>query len=1497
MPITYAKSSGLSDGVDRLLQAETRLGDRGDVLAEVDAPPKPAPRPHLFAAMESTARTGWMAGVVGAAYRPGGADPDFNPIEHIRSRPDLLDDPVVIAAAERGQFDETRTYEQFEYDLNQARVFFADLDRLGRASTRVRLSAGLAVGAADPLNLVPVARGARILAGGVTIPRVLEAAATGGAFGLADKVLSNQTLPISNEPDTITDEVAAVGTTAALSAMIGFVTSPVVPNVRGLLPTRRLQHLVREAEQVAAADSPSPTIDYSAAKYTPPKPAVAEATSEPVRFTKAEIEDKLIGAHRDLVGSFERSTDADFDRDIADGSFTFYQKLPGEVRDIIASHPETRRLFKVTDKPGQAGGEDYAQSIGWEAFTREAVSLGGADLRQAVEFFRGSEQFPEQAFLAALYETLPKGGLRGKVESVDPSSLPVGAEFSIMGERFEVVDLGSDEFSYKVLRDGDVFPDTPAQALESIPVDKGSLSKPGEAAATPDYPPREVSEIRVAMGAAARGEFDTPLEAEFDAGRVFLERVLAEDPVERTVVALNQPGDINADLLAQIELKYRAAGVPLHVEPHPAQREFEMLTMARQIAADQNLAAEATPEDLGSGGGPVAGFARFLGKATPGGRLADAPMAAIQRVLRTLSGSAATVTRGQARDPLGYRAAPGAESLKDVYDGWRDQSLIGIAKTWADARRAGPVTFNGSEITTRAEFDRAVHDLLRNRAAAADGFEPAPLFDVHASVERAADQVADYLRRVGQEAHAAGLLDEFDPSRPYLPRVYDVAVVRSNETQFKRALVSGFEAASLRNGEGGRLDPQLRPLIPELVERLDADRLREIMQAKAERMRAESNLPGMADATDAPAVGLVEGDLPDVMFEQYDRAREAFWASNAETAFRRIITPERSHGAEATVKPFAARSLQVDETEIAPFLVADLQDLLGRYGYGVHGDVAVRRAIALNPDWRNVKLADGSMVQTGEQLIRHVHEQLDAVDFVARRENRKRGLADSDPGSLTEQVKALRARVDSDLAVPLAMIEGRSPFGSDAAGVYGSMRYLGRNAMRVSYMSKLGSVAVAQITDLAPLVLHFMTHPKDLRFIPAAIRGFRGLPAEDLRALNLGLAGILRERAINGVDDLVAGRGFGTGRTRRNTARFERGLERTSDAFTRATLLPWITDVEHRLAGTLVLSKLTPAAQKFARAAWLVKGGSSLDAALKEVGMSRYDAARLNKLGLNRQTAAKYLDLVYEHGLTESDVPIRTVMSKADFIDGRAMPDGGLVKPNFGEWSVDDPAAVALRDTLAANLRSEVARSLIVQPGAFDRPLINQTVIGRIFNQFQGFVLAFANQRMRVVGQLPWSRQLPHVMAYLMLGAMSDAVSQALSGRRSLDETAKLWTDNPMGATYNAVSRSGMLGWLDRPIGIADALKLPLSPSRVLGAQPSSTAARHVDPAQALTLFGPVASDTARAVGVVADLASGRADRRTAYNAAKLLPGSNLFWLRLLHRGTGLPVVPEAMVD
>lgn len=205
--------------------------------------------------------------------------------------------------------------------------------------------------------------------------------------------------------------------------------------------------------------------------------AVPPASRPDRRWTKTEIEQKLIDRYRELN---QTSGEARADQEFDTGSFTttFYKKIPSEIKDQFTP-AEVARMFRVSDNRKLATAEDVARDMGWDQYmaeVRRREAGRSAVIGDAKKFFRDNAIDPELEFLSTLHDQLPKGKLKD-METVVPTDLVPGSEFTIKGEKFRVEVEGEGDSSVLVVRDGEKYPTVPVAALDTIPVDRGSISE------------------------------------------------------------------------------------------------------------------------------------------------------------------------------------------------------------------------------------------------------------------------------------------------------------------------------------------------------------------------------------------------------------------------------------------------------------------------------------------------------------------------------------------------------------------------------------------------------------------------------------------------------------------------------------------------------------------------------------------------------------------------------------------------------------------------------------------------------------------------------------------------------------------------------------------------------------------------------------------------------------------------------------------------------------
>ncbi len=246
--------------------------------------------------------------------------------------------------------------------------------------------------------------------------------------------------------------------------------------------------LVKRIEAARAA-SPGPEPKAKApAAVEPPKPVRTRTFNRPTQkeppkpFTKGDIEQRILDAHGSVSGEDADNAARIDETGLSAGDYTFYKKLPGEIRSYLQGRPEMKRVFTTTDDATKAGGEDAMGSMGADRYFRiaEQQQGRGRNVDAAKDVLRNSPD-PEHQFIVALHDNLPAGRPPTK-QIMDGESIPTGSTFEINGEKFEVMDEGD---GYRVLKDGEDYPVLPADQVGKIPVDKGTLEGPKAAKTKP----------------------------------------------------------------------------------------------------------------------------------------------------------------------------------------------------------------------------------------------------------------------------------------------------------------------------------------------------------------------------------------------------------------------------------------------------------------------------------------------------------------------------------------------------------------------------------------------------------------------------------------------------------------------------------------------------------------------------------------------------------------------------------------------------------------------------------------------------------------------------------------------------------------------------------------------------------------------------------------------------------------------------------------------------
>ena len=645
--------------------------------------------------------------------------------------------------------------------------------------------------------------------------------------------------------------------------------------------------------------------------------------------------------------------------------------------------------------------------------------------------------------------------------------------------------------------------------------------------------------------------------------------------------------------------------------------------------------------------------------------------------------------------------------------------------------------------------------------------------------------------------------------------------------------------------------------------------------------------------------GVKVGDLDGELRIMYDNAMREHFRNSAERVRKTITDPTKGTGVvDGSTLPrhLQARSVNVPHSMIKDFLAPEAEATMLRYSHQVSGDIGIRRALLDNQE---------QMAPYAKMLGRPLTKPEDIIEVLDYHFNTMKEAADLVGDKiLRQQISDTHKRVDRDLRGPMEMMRGNNLARSEG-DFAGGLAYFGRNIQRYNFVRSLGSVAWAQLNDIAPQTLMLAANPRNLRMIPAALSWAKNFGIRDLQVLGLHTDRMGRARALGDLDSMTSPQfGFGSGGLRRFTAKLEEAAISGADISGHLSGMNWITSSMKRLGAMQTLQKIGDVTKKMVRVDELVQGGMPYAQAMKKMRLTEFWAGKMNHMGFDVKAARRFHRLTYTKGLTRNGKDIRSKMSYEKYMrNGK-----DLFLPNFDEWGSHITANRKLLDGLNGHMRDQVNRHLVVTPGQFDKPLMNKYLLGRMFNQFQTFMSAFLGQRLVPMSQMPANMQLWYYGNYMMLGALTDGITNHLSGRRSLSESGEMWLDNPAGMAYKAAAYSGITGPISRPLHFADALGFgPINTLSWLSGGESQDASFEQrgfgGASNALTqALGPTGGLAQTLTGVMQDVGTGNADARTAKRIASLVPFQNNAGLRVVHRagrhmGVNIPIVPQTFDD
>ncbi len=237
--------------------------------------------------------------------------------------------------------------------------------------------------------------------------------------------------------------------------------------------------LTGPSQQTPAADAVTPDTITKPAGKVKRKPAKA--------FTKPDILNKITSAYDQQGEVYQDIADEQAIGRFAN-AYTFMRTnktksgFPGEIDSFLEGRPglKARGVLTLTHDAAQAGGADAMGEMG-DKYFEHLDRVNTAKSTRALDWARKGGD-PEAEFLAALHDNMPPSKERVKQQVIDPNKLQTNTQFTIHGSKFEIIE---NEDGYRLLKDGDEYPVVPVEALDKIPVDKGSI-KEGEEPELPE---------------------------------------------------------------------------------------------------------------------------------------------------------------------------------------------------------------------------------------------------------------------------------------------------------------------------------------------------------------------------------------------------------------------------------------------------------------------------------------------------------------------------------------------------------------------------------------------------------------------------------------------------------------------------------------------------------------------------------------------------------------------------------------------------------------------------------------------------------------------------------------------------------------------------------------------------------------------------------------------------------------------------------------------------
>lgn len=917
---------------------------------------------------------------------------------------------------------------------------------------------------------------------------------------------------------------------------------------------------------------------------------------------------------------------------------------------------------------------------------------------------------------------------------------------------------------------------------------------------------------------------------------------------------------------------------------HPQQYAADAQEVLRKLDEEMKKLA---PADLG---GVRNAVVKTFGAVTPARKLYDPNLnpSAFSRLVSRVLFDFTTPTQEAFDNPISGQTFVPAEGLRMMYNGWAHEARIGLDEAFKEAWSANAThrMMDGTDATitrrNRKSFAEAVQEHIYATNEAARGHIPAP--EAHPSIMKAASIVSDYYRKIGMDGKASGYLNDLiDPSLPHFTQQWLTDKIERNAGDFKRRLITQWEYnRNVDFATGQVMDPDLRTLKMDVV--------------NPEKVRKGKNAGGLTDAdreainqfaknSERPLEEITEIDLRDEfgpeMAQRYEQEVQIYFDKAADSTIESLTKiVSNKHGVLDAMDEIPAdvrkgRLLQINPTRFADYLERDAYRLLESYDHTVSGRIASRMAVK-----RSAKLINPFYKELmGHSIAQDDYNPAKLIEAVNK--HFQKYIEDERvPTDVRDQFSRARDVILGEkkgiLTNKLSELEHRA-----AGSPVGWQLFLDRNLPRMPFMAQMGKVTLAAFNDLASLTFGRRIGNEQVGTLRTIIGNFAGKPRRDLEGFYVATIDAIRSLRGDEVSDYVPNleRGrFGGGLSGSVMSIADTSLGIAQKGLVAASGINRWSQAMRRTVSGQVLQDIIVGAKKMHEAANLVGQGFTQDKAFAKVGLAIEDARRLNRLGFNAERSKRLLKQIDAHGV---DAFGNKVDSTHD----------GFISPEMSKWWKDDRD---LFDALNNAVNSETL-NLIVEPKILSRPLMNNTLLGKLFNQFQGFAMAWGTQLAPLAMQRGGHEIAMYAGLMVGLGAIADALRNELTGRRTINDSIEQWKKNPVGMAYGAIDRSGLTGWLSRPLGLLE--HTPVGIGKMLKNDKLSSA--YGRPGELIDQLGPVFGWSNKVYsGVVGSMYDGGWNQKNKMLLWRATPFNNLWAVEGFNRaaermGFDTPIGPR----